>query len=316
MVNKLTAKQKVRLRELEPRLDDAINKLDIIRAKEIVLELQQLLRPTGHLVRLCQSKNKLYELAINLGEYDLALSGLKSNKIVLNDNTRIYLESISLLAICYIRKQDIENAKPFIKEVLLNEKVIKSQRKREAFHSEIINRFNEEVALCSLKSPNKAQFDEVEIEKEVIKIIQNLNESEIFAELGNSTPNSTKELIYLVHDFSLKQLPYTERKALPSPDQKIENEEMGKTIFHSIKRVIHNSLCNPESEIYKVWYNGGARMVLNKGYIRTSILTCLADIGIGATFLAASIIALVIKFGIEVYCNLYEPIGLMDIRGK
>lgn len=316
MVKKLTERQKQKLRELEPQLDSSINNLDLKKAKEIVFELQQLLRPTGHLVRLCQSKNKLYELAINLGEYDFAISGLKSNKIVLNENTRIYLESISLLAICFIRKQEIEKAKPFIQEVLVNDKVIKSQRTRGIFHSEIIERFNEEVALCSLKSDKKALFDEEEIEKEVVRIIQNLTEEEIYSDIGTITPSSTKELIFMIHDFSLKQLPYTEQKTLPSPNQKIQNEEVGKTIFQSVKRVIYNSLCSPQSEIYKVWFNGGAKMVLNKGYIRSAVLLCLADLGIGINLLAASIIALVIKFGIEVYCDLYKPSGLMEIRSK
>lgn len=55
-------------------------------------------------------------------------------------------------------------------------------------------------------------------------------------------------------------------------------------------------------------------MVLSKGYIRIAVISCLVSLGIGVKLIAASIIALIMKFGIEVYCVKYKPLGLMDIR--
>jgi len=164
MISPLTDKQKERLKILEPKLNLSIRKRDYIAAKSLVFDIQDILRPTMHYARLCQSKNKLYELSIELEDYDYAIKGLSSNRVVLNENTRIYLESTSLLAICYIRMQEIEKAKPYIREVLINQSVIKSERTRRIFHSEIISRFNEEVALCTLKSMTKPEFDEKELE--------------------------------------------------------------------------------------------------------------------------------------------------------
>ena len=120
----------------------------------------------------------------------------------------------------------------------------------------------------------------------------------------------------MVYDYSIKQLPSYERLSLPSSEQKIKDSEIGITVFHSVKRVIYNSLCNPESDIYKAWFNNGVHLVLSKGYIRTAVLSCLVNLGIGLKLIAASIIALIIKFGIEVYCDRYKPIGLMEIREK
>lgn len=310
----LTDKQKERLKVLEPKLDRAIRSQEFETAKALIVDIQGVLRPTKHFVRLVQSKNKFYELAIELNKCDLALKGLLSNQHVLNENTRVYLETISLLAICYLRMKDIQNAKDYIRKVLKNHTVIKTPRTREIFHTEIINRFNEEVALATLTTTESVHLDEEELERESIRIIQTLTNDEIFSQIGQSSPGSTRELIYLVHEFSTKQLPSAERLALPSPDQKVKNKEVGLTVFESVKRVVYNSLCNPESEVYKVWYNNGIEMVLNKGYIRAAIVACLGGIGFGTPMIIASIIALITKMSIEVYCTKYKPKYVADIR--
>ncbi len=312
----LTDKQKDRLKVLEPKLNKAIQEQDFENAKNLVVDIQSLLRPTKHYVRLIQSKNKLYELAIELNKCDFALNGLLSNEKILNENTRIYIETISLIAICYLRMKEIENAKKYIQKVLKNHKVIKTQRTREIFHSEIINRFNEEVALATLTNVLSANLDEEEIERESIRIIQTLTEDEIYSMIGKSSPQVTKDLIYLVYDYSTKQLPSAERLALPNPDQKVKDKEVGLTVFESIKRVVYNSLCNPESDIYKTWFNNGMQVVLSKGYIKSAVISCLINIGFGVSMIAASIIALITKFGIEVYCTKYKPKYVSEIRNS
>lgn len=316
MSRALTDKQKARLKILEPKLEIAISQRDYKAAKALVVDIQDILRATGHHIRICQSKNRLFELAIELEDFDFAITGLKSTLKILNRNTRIHLETTSLLAVCYLRLQEVEKAKPYIKEVLTNQTVIKSQRTRETFHSEIISRFNEEIALCSLKSSTKPTYDEKEVEKEVSRIIQTLSEDEIFSQIGQSSPKETKHLIFLVHDFATRQLPSAERLALPSPEQKTKDTEVGVTVFQSLKRVLYRSLCHKDSEIYRAWFNNGMHFVLSKGYISSAVLSTLANLGIGVKMIAASIIALIMKFGIEVYCEKFRPIGLMEIRDR
>lgn len=287
LIKKLTEKQKERLRILEPKFNKAVNERDFVTAKNLAKDLQDVLRPTGHFVRLSQSKNKLFELAIDIGKYDFAILGLNSNLNTLNKNTRIHLETTALLAICYLRMQEIEKAKYYIKKVLTNKEVIKTERTRKIFHTEIINRFSEEASLCTLKSQNTVDFNEAEIEEIVIKLVQESTSDEIFSELGNFTPTSTKDMIYIVYDYSTKQLPSSERLALPSPEQKIKDKEVGQTVFSSVKRVLYNSLCNKDSEIYKAWFNNGLHYVLNKKYIYTAVTTCLIHLGIGIKMIAA-----------------------------
>ncbi len=314
MVQPLTEIQKNRLKILEPKLDRAISEQNLKFAKEIVLDLQSVLRPTKHFVRLVQSKNKLCELAIELGEFDSILKILESNIQVLQPKTRIYIETISLLAIYYLRLKDVEKAKKYIKEVLENHTVIKTERTRKVFQSEIIDRFNQEVAIATLTGFQDFTVDQDEIEGEAIRIIQNLTNDEIYEEIGKFSPQSTKDLIYVVHDYSLKQLPFTQRAMLPSPDQKIKDKEVGITVYEAVKRVLYNSMCNPESEIYKAWYSNGLQVFLSKKYIVATVVSALTTIGFGATMIIASLVALITKFGIEVYCEKNKPIYISKIR--
>ncbi len=313
---KLTDKQKERLRILEPKLKIAIGDRDFETAKRLVVDLQTVLRKTGHLTRLLQSKNRLYELALELDELDFAIRGLEENRKLVSDRTRLYLEATALLAICYLRKEEIEKAKPLIKEVLHNDSVIKSERTRSQFRKEIIDRFNEETALYSLKNKEEEHFTEEELEKEIVKLVTRKTESEIYLSLGKNVPQHTKYLLFQVHEFSTKQLPSAERLALPSPEEKIKDKEVGKTVFQSVKRVLYNSLCDPKSEIYQVWFKNGMGMVLSKNYIRSAVIACLASLGIGIKMISATIIALIMKFGLEVYCEKYKPADLMELRGK
>lgn len=313
---KLTDKQKERLKVLEPKLKIAILERDFETAKSLVIDLQNLLRKTGHLTRLIQSKNRLYELALEIDEISFAIRGFEGNRKLVSDKTRLYIEATALLAICYLRQEKIEKAKPLIKEVLKNESVLKSERTRKKFRKEIVERFNEETALYSLKNKKKEEFTENELETEIIKLVSRKTESEIYSSLGKSVPQHTKYLLFQVHEFSTKQLPSAERLLLPSPDDKIKDKEIGKTVFQSVKRVLYNSICDPKSEIYQAWFKNGMGVVLSKNYIRSAVVSCLANIGIGIKMISATIIALIMKFGLEVYCDKYKPTDLMELRGK
>ena len=162
---KLTDIQKQRLARLEPQLKEAVTRRDFPAAKRIVADIQSVLKPTGHISKLVQIKNWLFELAIEINEFGYAERGFIGNRKLVNNNTRVYLESTALLAICYLRMNDYEKAKPLIQEVLKNEKVIQSQNTRRRFHHEIIARFDEEAALFSLKFEQNEKYDLDEIQK-------------------------------------------------------------------------------------------------------------------------------------------------------
>lgn len=83
-----------------------------------------------------------------------------------------------------------------------------------------------------------------------------------------------------------------------------------------MKRVLWRSLCDPENDIYKAWFEKGMGIVLSKKYIAIALVASLSGSGLGYKALAVSTTALAMKFGIEVFCERFQPEGIMDTRPK
>jgi hypothetical protein len=227
------------------------------------------------------------------------------------------LEATALIAICYLRKSDFPKAQPYITEVLQNKKVIKTDSTRNKFHKEIIHRFDEEAVMMTLKSSKRnEELDENEIHKQAIVLEQTKDSQEIYAMIGNALPRSSREILFMVDEFSKKQLTFEERKLLPSSEQIIQNDEVGKTVFTSFKRVLYNSICNPDSEVYKAWYTNGIGAFCDKKLITASVVGSLFGLGVTNIIIVIATVALLLRFGLDIYCERYRPEGIMEIRGK
>lgn len=313
-LQRLSDIQNDRLNRLEQKLRRAAGLGDLITAKNIAYDIQTLLRPHGYETRLMQVKNWLYEAGIQSGEYPFAIDGLKSVKLKTNKNTRVYLEATALLAIAYLRNNELEKAKPEIKEVLRNDKVIKSDKKRKEFRKAIIERFDEEVSLHSMKGLGLDKLDSTEIEAEAQIIAETNTELEILDHIGENVPQSALRAIFNIDEYAKNQLPSAERSSLPSPKEIIKEGQVGKTLFKSIKRTLYNSLCDKDSDTYKAWYNDGLQMILSRKYISATVVGALMSLGIGIKMIATYVVALIIKFGIEVFCNHHKPEGIMQLR--
>jgi hypothetical protein len=308
---KLTAEQKSKLAEMEPRLREAVRLGNYLCAKKITLEIQNVLRPTGHETRLMKSKNWLFEAAMEAGELRTAVSGFTGIRQKVSKNTRIYLEATALLAICHLRLKNLGDAEPLMAEVLGNDKYIKSVSKRRDFRRRVAERFKQEGALAALRDFGNEKLIPSVIQSNAGKLVQSKNEEEILDILGVSIPLETIRFLQTVDDLSRKALPYTEVKFLPSPETQLEKKELGRTMFASLKRVLWRSLCDPKSDIYNAWFNEGVTIVLNKKYIASAIVAALSGLGIGVKAIAVSVTALVVKFGLEVFCDRYMPDGIM-----
>lgn len=316
-VQKLTIIQKERIKRLEPALRLAAKKGDFASAKQIVVDLQSIYLPTGNEAKLMQAKNILFEAAMEAGNLTFAEQGFNGVRQKTSNRTRVHLEATALLAICYIRQTQLDKAEPLIREVLINDQVIQSEPRREEFRKLIIERFDEEATLFALKVERQEDLNIDEIQKEAEQL-ESRSEEQLFESIGRSIPVSVKDILFRIDDFSKKQLPSAERKRLPAPENMLQNQEVGKTLFSSIKRVLYKSLCDPESDIYKAWYNRGLGFVLNKftltANLAASTLDAFINLGIGLKGLVVPAIALILKFGIEVYCDRYKPIDIMDLR--
>jgi len=103
---------------------------------------------------------------------------------------------------------------------------------------------------------------------------------------------------------------------LPGEAQIVEKAELGRTVFRSFKRVLWRSLCDPESDIYKAWFSAGLNFVLERKYLGSAVALIFMDLGIGIHALAVSAVALIMKFGIEVYCDRYKPDFIVTARAS
>jgi len=310
----LTDEQKQKLAILEPRLREAADARDFEKAKAITLSIQNVLRPTGHETRLMQTKNRLFEVAMESGNLGTAISGFLGVRQKVSRRTRLYLEATALLAICYLRKRDLNSARPYMVEALSCENNIKSDVKRSIFKVALAKRFEEEALLASLSVEETEHLDIDKIQKEAGELIYTKHEDEILELLGSSVPDGALDFVQDVRDESMGLLTYDEKIKLPSPDYFKERKKLGRGILSAFQAVIWRSLCDKDSEVYKMWFTDGMKAVLDKKYLTVSIATALSGLNAGVYAIAVYLTALLIKIGLETFCNVYKPDNVMGLR--
>lgn len=306
-------KQKMEM--LEPKLKGCVRTGDIDAAKRYMNEIQCILKPNGYNSRLMKNKNYLFEAALEAGNIEFAISGLIGVRNNSSIASRIYLESTSLLAICYVRKNDIPIAQKFVDETIKRIKNIKSDELRREFYDSFLNRIDDEMILSKSKEELDGFLDSEQIHNESIVLIQSKSEDELYELIGNAIPEKTIEYIGLFQKHNLQLLPPADRKFLPQPVSRGRKGEFGKKFTLALKRVVWKCLCDQKSDLYQAWSQGLA-IVHDKKYISCAVVTTLADNKIGSAMIAASIIALAVRFGVNVFCELFEPETIMDKRKR
>ncbi len=309
----LTSKQKSELSILEPALKDCVKTGNLNKAKSIASKIQKLLRPTGHETRLLQAKNWLYETAMEINNLTYAKMGFEGTRKLSSINTRVYLEATSLLGICYIREQNIEKARPLIQEAVDKINNIKSNTRRRQFHKRLLVRLEEESILSGLMTKDEVKLNIDEVDNEAIKLVMTKTEDQILIDLGSSLPSKSIDILENIRSTYQQRLPGPDRKFLPAPLTKERKLDLGNRAGAAIKRVAWRALCNAESEIYKAW-SQGLSVVYDKKYIAAAIVASFKSFNISIIMIAASAAALAIKFGVEVFCEMFAPKSLMIDR--
>jgi len=231
------------------------------------------------------------------------------------ENTRLYLEASSLLAVCYLRNKKTSDAKKLIKEVIEKINNISSDKTRHQFQKRLIERIEEECILTELIGVNESPLDVKEIQAKAVLLIQRNSDGEIFKLIGNTVPTASINLLHDVREYSIKQLPGPDRKRLPPPEKSEEPLKIGKTTFAVIKRIVWKTFCSPDSTIYKLWKKRIPK-VFDQGYFSAAVVAALGDFRIGIPLIASGVSALIMKYTAEEFCELSKPKGLMIDRGK
>ncbi|HBK3302204.1 hypothetical protein I5679_17245 [Citrobacter koseri] len=151
------------------------------------------------------------------------------------------------------------------------------------------------------------------VNDETINMVMSQNEEQILERIGSSVPQHSINLLEQVQVAYTLRLPAPDRKLLPKQLSKDKKVELGKRTNTALKRVAWRALCSPESDIYKAWTQG-LSVVYDKKYIAGAIVSSFNSFSISITMLAASIAALAIKFGAEVFCETFSPKSLMIDR--
>lgn len=312
---KLTPFVKTKLDMFEPKLIQSVKKGDYKSAKLYMEEIQNILRPRGYNSRLMKDKNFFFEAALEAGEVDIAIMGLTGVKNKVSKTSRIYLESIALLAVCYIRKNEIIVAQRYANETIKKINNIKSDKLRIEFHKSFLSRLDDEMILYNCQKDFTESINIDNVHTESIKLIQNNSEDEIFELIGNLIPEKTINTLHSFQKNNLQLLPSVDQKFLPQPITKEKRREVGKKFSSALKRVIWKGLCDKDSDLYQAW-SQGLSIVHDKKYITLAVVTQLTNKKIGSVMLAASLVALAVRFGINIFCEMFEPATIMENRIK
>lgn len=307
---KLTDDQLAALRPLERRLKEAVRAGAPENAVEIAAEIQTLFPHDRRHHRLLRAKLWAFEACMDANRLTYATNGFVGVRKLAGASTRLYLEASSLLAICYLRQKKISQAKRLIREVVGKINNITSDRTRRQFQKRLIERVEEECILAEMIGTHSGEMDQAAIHEKAVLLLQRSSDDEIFALIGNSVPTGSVRLLQDVRDYSVKQLPPPDRKLLPPPEKAAEPRELGKTTFAILRRIIWKAICAPDSGIYKLWSKRVPK-VFNAGYFAAAVVTTLGDFRIGAPVVASGVLALIMKYSAEEFCDLAKPKGLM-----
>lgn len=311
----LTEVQKRRLATLEPALREAVYAADYEGAKAIAADLQSVLRSSGHETRLMRAKVWLFEAALNAGELQVADSGLSGVCSKTAIGTRIHLEALSLRAVCKIRLGKLAEAERLI-ERAVDSKAIRDPAKRRKFVQSITHRFQLEAYLFAAKGQLSDNLDPQEVDAEAVQAVRTKTDDELYAELAVALPRSVIEATLRLDKATRLRLTHDELLLLPSPAALERRRDQGKTFFQSLKLVVWKSLCDPKSDVYQAWFTNGISHFLSKKYYAVVVTTALVDLGIAAKAIAVPATALLMKLGVEVYCEMYRPGEILDDRVK
>jgi len=305
-----------KLRPLEASLKKAVKSGNPDKAIELATNIQHLFPKTmrGH-HRLLRAKLWAFESCVDANRISFAKRGFIGIRALSANQTRLYLEASSLLAVCHLRSKEIEQAKKLICEVIGKVNNISSELTRRQFQKRLIERIEEECILTELIGSNEMPLNVEEVQSNAVLLIQENSENEILKLIGYSVPPSSISLLNDVRTYSLNHLTPPDRKRLPAPEKAEQPKKIGLVTFSIIKRIVWKTFCNPDSTLYSLWKNRVPK-VFNEGYFSAAVVTTLGDFKIGIPLLASGISALIMRYSAEEFCTIAKPKGLMIDRGK
>lgn len=252
----------------------------------------------------------MLEACVDANRLQYAERGLIGVRSLAAQNTRLYLEAGALLSVTLLRQKKGAEAKKVLRDVIANINNITSDRTRHQFQKRLVTRIEEECILAELIGTEEGAMDPAEVQAKAILLIQRSSDDEIYKLIGNAVPVAGVRLLSDVRSYSILQLPAPDRKLLPAPEKAEEPKQIGKSTFAVLRRIAWKTFCKPDSAIYKMW-SEKIPEIFDKGYFSAAILSTFGDFRIGIPLLASGVLALVMRYSAEEFCELAKPKGLM-----
>ncbi|MBD3351645.1 MAG: hypothetical protein GF364_09185 [Candidatus Lokiarchaeota archaeon] len=313
MNRKLPESTLIKLREFEPKLRRAAKYGQIREAERIIKEIQFLFVNDRSHYRILQAKNWYYQALLEDNQVNAAEQGFEAVRLRANHNTRTHLEATMLLGICCLRKRDIESAKKYIREAIQSINSIKSDIRRNQLQKRILERIEVESILGQLSATTSTSIiNQDELHKKAVKMLQSKSDEEIYGLVGASIPQDSLKLIENIKGYSMNLLPPHDQKLLVSPIPQ-SNITFGKKVIDTIKRTGWRTICDPDSQIYNLWKNQVPE-VFNKGYFASAVAATCAKFSIGLPILAIGVVAILMKYGAQEFCETFQPKDIMIYR--
>src|SRR5687768_10013520 len=142
--------KKERLKRLEIRLEQCVRSGNVELAIEITTDIQSIFCDDLSNHRLLKAKLSCFEAALLANRVDYATRGMEGVKARTRPGTKLHLEAIALLAVCYLRQKCLSNAKPLIHAVLKRLNDIQSHQSRHLFQRKFLDRIEQECVLTEL----------------------------------------------------------------------------------------------------------------------------------------------------------------------
>lgn len=303
---------KERLARLENALQAAVSSGATDKAIEIAGEIQGIFGADLSHHRLLKAKLWVFEAALDANKLNYAESGFSGIRQRANPDTRIYLEATSLLAICLLRKKEFTNAKELIRDVIQNINNIRSDRTRHKFQKALIERIEQECILTELIGQGEGRLKEADVQAKAVQLIQQNSHDDIIKLIGNSVPAAGIQLLRDVREYSILQISIPDQKMLPSPQEAEKPANLGKKTLTVLQRIAWKALCQPDSEIYKLWSQKVPK-VFNEGWFTASMITSFHNWQITIPLLASGFVAMVMKYSAQEFCEFAKPKGLMSV---
>jgi hypothetical protein len=317
MQQKLPDKLNERATALEKTILDESQRGNLADAKLVLNKLRPILEKYGQHSRLLGSYLYLYEGAMEAGDLHTAKLGFQNVRDRANKNTRRYLEATALLAISFVRENNLVAAEPLMHEVLINDRHIPSEVKREEFIAELVDRFNREGALGALSRVEQQSLDADEVHDAAIALVQEgLSEDDLEERLGHAVPQAVRDFIQNVDRVSRKALPPGDQLLLPPPRDLVRDRKIGDLVFRAVRKKLYPYICDEESEVYQVWVQKGLSAICDHAFVANVVVGALGNYKVLLGGVAIGVTALVIQNGLFKFCDAAKPEPFFSKRRK